>query len=439
MDRLERFNRSRGAAALVLAGIFLLLFFCTHETDLIADDYRYCFSYADDSRIVRLAQIFPSMAAHRHSMNGRVAPHFLVQLFLMLPKGVFDLVNAAVFTALVWLIGFTAGRGARPNALLLLTVFGCLWLLQPDFGQVFLWLTGSINYLWCGALCLVWLLPWAANFLRGTGLSTPAQIALALLSLPLGAWSENGTVAMTAMALCFLLLLRLERRQTPPLWMPLSLASLLAGFFYMMLAPAESVNKSAEMRMDVLFANFLENAAYYLRFWPLILSFALLYFLALKRGVERRARFLSLVYVFGSLAGHFVLTFARYTAGRSTYIGLILLLTANALLFVPLWETAHKRSLAALCAVCLVLCVWKGAVGVRDIRRTHYLLQYNEEFIAACAAAGERSVEVYRPYAKTSWSALEGLAYLNTEDPGDWPNVYMAKYYGVDRVIGYEG
>ena len=439
MDRLERFNRSRAAAALVLAGIFLLLLFCTHETDLIADDYRYCFSYADDSRIVSAAQIFPSMAAHRHIMNGRVVPHFLVQLFLMLPKGIFDFVNAAFFTALVWLIGFTAGRGARPNVLLLLCAFGCLWLLQPDFGQVFLWLTGSINYLWCGTLCLVWLLPWAIWFLRGRSLSKPAQLALVLFSLPLGAWSENGTVAMTAMALCFLLLLWLERRQTPPLWMLLSLAALLAGFFTMMLAPAESVNKSAEMRMEVLFANFLENAAYYLRFWPLILSFALFYALALKKGVQRHVRLLSLVYVFGSLAGHFVLTFAMYTAGRSTYIGLILLLAANALLFAPLWETEYKRYLAALAAVCLALCVWKTAVGVRDIRRTHGLLQYNEEFLAACAAAGERSVELYRPYAKTSWSALEGLAYLNTEDPGDWPNVYMAKYYGVDRVIGYEG
>ena len=437
MDKLERFNRSRAAAVLVLAGIFLLLFFCTHETDLIADDYRYCFSYADDSRMESIAQIFPSMAAHRQTMNGRVVPHFLVQLFLLLPKGVFDLVNAAVFTALVWLIGFTAGRGTRPNALLLLCVFGCLWLLQPDFGQVFLWLTGSINYLWCGVLCLLWLLPWAGYYLTGRCPSKLTRIAFVLFSFPIGAYSENGTVAMVAMALLFLLLLWLERKQTPPLWMLLSLAVMLAGFLTMMLAPAESANKSAEMRMEVLFANFLENAAYYLRFWPLLLSFALLYRLAWKKAVERRLRLLSLVYVFGSIAGHFVLTFAMYTAGRSTYIGLILLLTANALLFVPLWETEHKRTLAALGALCLLLTVWKVAVGVRDIRRTHGLLQYNEEFIAACAAAGERSVEVYRPYAGTSWSALEGLAYLNTEDPDDWPNVYMAKYYGVDRIIGY--
>lgn len=437
MDKLERFNRSRAASVLVLAGIFLLLFFCTHETDLIADDYRYCFSYADDSRIVSVAQIFPSMAAHRLSMNGRVVPHFLVQLFLLLPKMVFDVLNALLFTTLVWLIGHTAGRGTRPNALLGLCVFGCLWLLQPDFGQVFLWLTGSINYLWCGVLCLLWLLPWGGYYLTGRSLPLPGRIALILFSLPLGAYSENGTVAMVAMALLWLLLVWLERKQTPPRWMLLSLAAILAGFFYMMLAPAESVNKSAEMRLPVLFANFLENAGYYLRFWPLILSFVLLYSLALHKRVERKLRLLSLVYVFGSIAGHFVLTFAMYTAGRSTYIALILLLTANALLFVPLWETQYRRVLAALCALCLVLTAWKLTVGVRDIRRTHGLLQYNEEFLTACAAAGERSVEVYRPYAKTSWSALEGLAYLNTEDPGDWPNVYMAKYYGVDSVIGY--
>ena len=437
MERLERFNRSRTAAVLVFAAIFLLAFYCTHVTDLIADDYRYCFSYADDSRIESVRQILPSMAAHRLSMNGRVVPHFLVQLFLLLPKTIFDCINALFFTALVWLIGTAAGCGAKPNALLLLSVFGCLWLLQPDFGQVFLWLTGSVNYLWCGVLCLVWLLLLGESFRSGTEPGSVGKLLFVLFSFPVGAYSENGTVAMAAMWLAFAVLEHFSFKRPLRLWKLLGLVSMLAGFLYMMLAPAESVNKSAEMRLSVLFANLLENARYYLRFWPLILCFVLLYALSLQKGIARKRRLLALVYVFGSLAGHFVLTFAMYTAGRSTYIGLILLLTANALLFVPLWETEHRRWLAALCALCLCFTVWQGAVGVRDIRRTHGLLQYNEDLLAACARNGETVVEVYRPYAATRYSALEGLAYLNTEDPDDWPNVYMAKYYGVSRVIGY--
>lgn len=437
MKKLSAFNASRPALLSALALVFLLILLCTHFTDLVADDYRYCFSYADDSRIEHIAQIFPSMAAHRQTMNGRVIAHFLVQLFLLLPKLVFDFVNALFFTALVWLICHLTGVGRGTNALLCLAVFGCLWCLQPDFGQVFLWLTGSINYLWCGVFCLVWLLFPAGHFLTGRSPSPAGQAVFVLYSFLVGAYSENATVALVAMLLAFLVLIRFVQRRKLAPWLWLSLASMLAGFFFMMLAPAESVNKSAEMRFDVLISNFVENFRYFLRFWPLLLSFVLFYFLACKKHIDLSTRLLSLVYLFGALAGHFVLVFAMYTAGRSTYIGLVLLLCANAALFVPLFEGEHRRLLAVLCVLCLLVAAYKTFIGVRDIRDTHALLRYNEELITASAAAGEHEVQLPRPYAKTSYSALEGLAYLNTDDPDDWPNAYMAKFYGVDRVIGY--
>ena len=127
MDAFSRLNRSRAAVALVLGAIFLLMLFCSHETDLIADDYRYCFSFADDSRIETVGQIIPSMAAHRQTMNGRVIAHFLVQLFLMLPKTFFDFVNSLFFAALVWLIARLAAGDGKATALLLSVIFGCRW------------------------------------------------------------------------------------------------------------------------------------------------------------------------------------------------------------------------------------------------------------------------------------------------------------------------
>ena len=436
MDTLSRINRSRAAATLVLAAVFLLLLFLNHETDLVADDYRYCFSYADDSRIVSVSQIIPSMAAHRLTMNGRVIAHALVQLFLLPPKPIFDAVNAAVFAALLLLIPRLCDPSG-PDVLLLLASFGCLWVMQPDFGQVFLWLDGSVNYLWCAVLCLLWLLPWARRLTEDRSPAKAVRVLYGPFSFAVGAYSENATVALVAMALCFLLLEVFEKKRRPELWALLSLAAMLLGFFYMMLAPAESVNKSAEMRLDVLFANFLETARFYLRFWPLLLCFALFYALAVKNGVPRDKRLLSPVLLFGSLAGHFVLTFAMYTAARSTYIGLILLICADGVLFAALLETERRAVPAALCAVCLAFTLYRVPVGVRDIVRTHALLQYNVELIRECAANGETVIQVPRPYPETSYPAYAGLPYLNVEDPGDWPNVYMAKYYGVEKIIGY--
>ena len=433
----DRVNRSRVTVAAVCLGIFLVMLVCNLWTDLVADDYRYFFSYADESRIESVADIFPSMAAHRHIMNGRVAAHFLVQLFLLLPPIVFKLINSLVFLALIWLIYSIARQGREHNALGLPAIFGCIWVLQPEFGQVFLWLTGAINYLWCAVLCLAFMLPYLDKLLHDREPSKPVRVLFIIFSALVGAYSENSSVAVIFMVMLVIAVCRFFFKERIESWMYLSLLAAFAGFMYMMLAPAESVNKSAEFSVSVLLSNFVETGAFYLRFWPLLLAWALLFYLAVKYRVELRLRIASLILLLGSLAGHFVLTFAMYCAGRSTYIGFILLLCAVAILFPPLFNGRYKSLLAALCAVSVAALLYFGYTGISDIRRTHIALSYNEQLIAECIANGEKNIQLPRPYARTKYSAIEGLDYLSTEDASDWSNVYMALYYGFDSIIGY--
>ena len=434
---LSKLNRSRVTAALLCLAVFLVMLACNMWTDLIADDYRYFFSYADGSRIGRVADIFPSMDAHRYSMNGRVEAHFLVQLFLLLPPVVFKALNALMFVALLWLIYCIGRQGGAHNALMFLSIFGCIWLLQPDFGQVFLWLTGAVNYLWCAPLSLVFMLPYLDRLLHDREIPKRMQLPFLIFSLMVGAYSENASVAVIFMAVLSTVLCRFYFKQQIKPWMYLSIAAAFAGFLYMMLAPAESVNKSAEFSVSVLLSNLAETGSYYLRFWPLLLAYALLFFLAVRDRLDLRLRVASLVLFLGSLAGHFVLTFAMYCTGRSTFIALVFLLCAAALLFPPLFGSRHRALLAAVCAVCLAALAYFECVGIADIRRTHIMLSYNEQLIWECVAAGETDLQIPRPYAQTKYSALEGLNYLSTVDSSDWANVYMALYYGVNSITGY--
>lgn len=71
--------------AIVFVCIFLLMLYCNIKTPMLIDDYSYLYSFDDWSRIENVFQIFPSMAAHRLSMNGRVVAHFFLQFFLMFP------------------------------------------------------------------------------------------------------------------------------------------------------------------------------------------------------------------------------------------------------------------------------------------------------------------------------------------------------------------
>lgn len=68
------------------------------------DDFAYNFSFATGERIASFADIFPSLASHAHSMNGRLVAHFFVHLFTLFPTVVFDIVNSVVFIALLLLM-----------------------------------------------------------------------------------------------------------------------------------------------------------------------------------------------------------------------------------------------------------------------------------------------------------------------------------------------
>ena len=58
-------------------------------------------------------------------------------------------------------------RGNASHDWKLLTVIaGGIFLLPPAFGQSFLWLAGSVNYLWCDALMVWLLLPFANAVFR---------------------------------------------------------------------------------------------------------------------------------------------------------------------------------------------------------------------------------------------------------------------------------
>lgn len=140
-----RINRSNKVAYAIFAGIFLLLFLCNSLSMYVADDFQYMYSYATNERITRFSQIFPSMVVHTQQMNGRFVSHFLAQLFLMLPKFIFNVINSFFFTMLVFII-YKLARIKQENNFLLIGIFASVWLLVPEFGQVVLWLDGACNY-----------------------------------------------------------------------------------------------------------------------------------------------------------------------------------------------------------------------------------------------------------------------------------------------------
>ena len=84
------------------AVIFGLGYLLTAFTPLIADDFNYAFSWADETRIDNLRLVVSSMEAHRIWTHGRVFAQGWVTLFMMWPRWMFPLSNGLVITLFFW-------------------------------------------------------------------------------------------------------------------------------------------------------------------------------------------------------------------------------------------------------------------------------------------------------------------------------------------------
>lgn len=166
---MEKSKLTSFALVFIFIAIFLIMLYCNIHTSLLTDDYTYMFDFTYISsselsahRISSLPQIIRSMAAHRIYMNGRVISHFFVQLFLLLPIWVFKLINPLVFSAEIFIIykcsfNCTASKSNFIRLLIPCFAFSCIWIFQPAFGQVNLWLDGAINYLWAAVISLIFI------------------------------------------------------------------------------------------------------------------------------------------------------------------------------------------------------------------------------------------------------------------------------------------
>lgn len=140
---------------IILVAIFTSMLVLNLITPLIMDDFNYSFGL--NGRIKNFKEIIDFQIVHYLSWGGRSVAHTLLQLFLMNNKMLFNISNAMVYTLLIYLIYSIIKKENEEKPLYLLLIHFSLWFFTPAFGQAFIWLTGSCNYLWTTTIIILFL------------------------------------------------------------------------------------------------------------------------------------------------------------------------------------------------------------------------------------------------------------------------------------------
>jgi len=209
--------------AIVVLAFYALNFFSSQYHDDFVYKFMITGGASDYShRIGSIGDIIRSQVDHYFTVNGRSIVHFFVQLFTgLLGKQVFNVFNALVFAVFVWLLklNLTRRSALRANGFAIAVVV-TMTLLLPRFKDTFLWMTGSINYLWSSTVILAFLLYYDNKRQQPVDANLAWILPLAFLA----GWTHEGISLPLALSLVFFSLLQFKQSyRQQGLWMALFL------------------------------------------------------------------------------------------------------------------------------------------------------------------------------------------------------------------------
>ncbi len=426
----------------IVAVTFAYMVFLNSRTPLIADDFVYTFIFATSTPVMSFGDIVTSQISYYMTWGGRVVAETLTQLFMFLGKEVFNVANSLCYIVFCLAVYFLAmGRRIRFELVLLTTIL--VWFFIPMFGQTVMWLTGSCNYLWCGTIILLALLPFRLYEEKQTRLLN--SIWFAVLMIPLfftsGITNENTAGGMILIMLLYCGV-NIKRKIRIPAFAYTGLLFSIAGFLCMLLAPGNSLrvaNESAvaEVTMMVGSNPLITRLSYFAynlyALMPLVILTAIA-FVMLKNEKDRNTWVNFGIFTVAAVAAMFVMLAPPKFPPRAMFGLAAFLIIAVVYAFGQLKlseERIRKFVIIPGLAVLLFYIMSWGYVGIDAIT-------VNKQYVARVQIIEEHQnealIQVPEIVPLSSHNGMYGLKDVQL-DPNHWVNRALADYFGVPNIV----
>lgn len=246
-----------------LVAIFLSVYVLNAYYPIMSDDYSFLYVWRGEyggalnamqpdypfKRIEGLTDIFASLHSLYFTWGGRIVTWFWVYVSMLVGKEWFNFINASLFVVLLVLTAMIGTqkfslRELKPFWIVaaFLTVWGC----NSEFTNAYLWVSGSVGYLWTGVVQLSFLYFYARFYWRGEEPNFRAPtFFMSVLGFFAGQTTENaGTVTLF---LTFFYSLFLWRKKNLRRWMAAGVVGCVAGWLILVAAPGNYVRYAIDV------------------------------------------------------------------------------------------------------------------------------------------------------------------------------------------------
>lgn len=440
--------------ALSILLVFSIMLVMNILSPLVLDDFAYSYSFADGERITSLSQIIPSMAKHYYIGNGRLLTHSAVQACLMMSPVVFDIFNSLLFCAMLLLVCYQINGSLKTvswHQILLSFVF--VWLFAPSFGQPFLWLDGSMNYLLPATLLMLGLVPYRFFFKEYKKLPAMQSVALSFaclfLSFCIGYTSETVSVIFAVLQVLFCIAFLIKKYRLR-IWMIFSFIGNAAGLLLMFSSPTYNQRSEiwGESSVAVTVFNSLKKIPasikvmiYSLRFPIIVFAAVLILFFLLNRKKkiseiikEKTDKILlTLIFLISTFAFGMFNCFCDYYPNRIWVPAVLFMFIAVCIILSEIKIKSSWFSSAIIIIFIAVFCL----SCVPEIKSAKSkMLEYNdrEQYVEEEKSKGNTDLELEPIISDSKYSVFISSGDISDAPENIWLNEVYAKYHGLTSV-----
>ncbi len=222
--------------------VFILVFILNKLYPLFADDWFYSFIYNDkDIRVNSLSDVFESQYNHYFAWGGRSIVHAIDQLLLMMDFSIICVLNSLAFVAFIYILYKIANKDNKINLFVFVLFSLLIWFSQPAFFETVIWKTGSVNYLWGGAIVFLFMYPYYTYYRSAKSSDNFFKVVFFFGCGLIAGWiNENMTIGLISFILLILFNSR-SQKITIPKWAIAGLSGVLIGSAFLLLAPGNYV------------------------------------------------------------------------------------------------------------------------------------------------------------------------------------------------------
>lgn len=421
---------------------FLVMLTLNNLTPLLADDYEYL--YKTKSWMTILIDEYNQYM----TWTGRSVVHIIARIFLLLPKGIFNVFNALAYTIVTYLVYRLTlqKQDEKYNSFRFIIIQVLFWLFTPAFGEVFLWETGSANYLWGSLIILSFLYVYHREIIEEHVFTKTKLMIFLMFALGiLAGWCNENTSGGALLIVLGYLGWQFYTKRKLSLWMFTGVAGNAIGLALMALAPGNKIRatyfarstwslpRKAMTGIITIFEQIKENLSLFL----VILILLLVLYAYISQ--DKKRVYLSVVYFISGIATMLVLIMSptALTYGRS-YYGAVLFLIIAFSMSLPNYKVNIRFSPIYSVLYVILACTFfmNVMVGVSDIFLSKLDLTKQYSYLVEQEKKGNiNSVFPDISYSNTTkYSAYSNhLSHVKTNSDAQ-VNRSVAKYYGLESV-----